>query len=48
MKTPDLASKFNIRGIPTLIFFKSGKVLDQIVELFRRVSLNQKIDSLLG
>ena len=26
-----LASKFNIRGIPNLILFKGGEVLDQIV-----------------
>ena len=30
---PLLAQRFNIRGIPALLFFKSGKTVDQIVGL---------------
>lgn len=47
-ENPDLASKFNIRGIPTLIFFKGGKVLDQVVGAVPKGQLKSKIDSLLG
>ncbi len=44
----DLASRYNIRGIPTLMFFKEGKVMDQIVGAVPKARLKSKIDSLLG
>ena len=31
MKTRPLPAKFGVRGIPTLILFKGGVVVDQIV-----------------
>jgi len=46
-ENPDLASRYNIRGIPTLMFFKDGKVLDQIVGAVPKAQLKAKIDSLL-
>jgi len=44
----DLATKFNIRGIPTLIFFKDGEVKDQIVGAVPKGQLQSKINSLIG
>jgi len=44
----DLATKYNIRGIPTLIFFKDGEVKDQIVGAVPKAQLQSKIDSLIG
>jgi len=44
----DLATRYNIRGIPTLIFFKEGKVMDQVVGAVPKAQLKSKIDSLLG
>ena len=31
----DLASKFSIRSIPTMLFFKNGKLIDQKVGLLQ-------------
>jgi len=47
-ENPDLASRYNIRGIPTLIFFKGGKVMDQIVGAVPKAQLKSKLDSLIG
>ncbi len=44
----DLATRYNIRGIPTLIFFKEGKVMDQVVGAVPKAQLKSKIDALLG
>jgi thioredoxin 1 len=44
----DLATKYNIRGIPTLIFFKDGEVKDQIVGAVPKGQLKSKLDSLIG
>lgn len=46
-ENPDLASRFNIRGIPTLMFFKNGKNIDQLVGAVPKATLAAKIDSLL-
>ena len=43
-----LSTKYNIRGIPTLIFFKDGEVKDQIVGAVPKAQLKSKIDSLIG
>ena len=44
----DLSTKYNIRGNPTLIFFKDGEVKDQIVGAVPKAQLKTKIDSLIG
>ena len=44
----DLASRYNIRGIPTLMFFKEGKMMDQVVGAVPTAQLKSKLDSLLG
>jgi thioredoxin 1 len=44
----DLASRYNIRGIPTLMFIKNGQVIDQIVGAVPKSQLKAKLDSLLG
>jgi len=42
----DLAKKFGVRSIPTIIFFKNGEVADRLVGMQSKEVLNSKIDSL--
>ena len=44
----DLAVKFGIRSIPTILFLKDGKVVDQMVGAAAKQTFKQKIDSLLA
>lgn len=44
----DIASRYNIMGIPTLMFFKDGNKIDAIVGAIPKQQLKAKIDSLLG
>ncbi|MEM7386537.1 MAG: thioredoxin [Verrucomicrobiota bacterium] len=43
---PDLAAKFNVRGLPTLLFFKDGEVKDQLVGVQGKEALAAKLDGL--
>lgn len=47
-ENPDVASRYKIMGIPTLIFFKNGERVDQVVGAVPKPQLKSKIDSLLG
>ena len=46
-ENPEIAGKYRIMGIPTLMFFKGGKIADQIVGAASKSQLKAKIDSLL-
>jgi len=45
---PSLAMKYGIRGIPTLLIFKEGKVAQQIVGFLPKAALAQKVDAALA
>jgi thioredoxin 1 len=47
-ENPDIASRYKIMGIPTIIFFKDGQKVDQIVGAVPKPQLKAKIDSLLA
>jgi len=44
----DLAQKFGIRGIPTLIFFKNGEVKSTLVGNQPKAEIVKNITSLIG
>ncbi|MEW6725389.1 thioredoxin [Desulforudis sp. 1088] len=44
----ELAIKFGIKGIPTLLFFKEGKVVGQEVGYVAKDTLVDKINTILG
>jgi thioredoxin 1 len=37
------ATQFNVRSIPTILFFKEGKVVDQVIGAVPRAALESKI-----
>ncbi len=43
----DIAVKFGIRSIPTIVFFKNGKQEDTIIGAAAKQAFEQKIDALL-
>ncbi len=44
----DLAQKYGIRGIPTLIFFKNGEVKSTLVGNQPKAEIVKNINSLIG
>jgi thioredoxin 1 len=45
---PSIAAQYNIRAIPTLLFFKNGEVVDSLRAAVPKVQLQQKIDDVLA
>ena len=44
---PNTAMQFRVQAIPTLLFFKSGKVAEQLVGVQPEKEIRQKLDNLL-
>ncbi len=44
----DLAVRFRINSIPTLLFFKNGQVVDQVVGMRSKRDFKAKIDQMVG
>ena len=42
-QNPDLASRFGVRSIPTLLFFKGGQIVDKQIGLVPKAVLAQKL-----
>ena len=42
-----VATRFRISAIPTLLFFKSGKVVDQLVGVHPKPEIKKRLDALL-
>ncbi len=43
-ENPDTAIKFNVRGIPALLLFKGGQLVDQIVGLAAKDDIKKVIE----
>jgi thioredoxin 1 len=46
--SPDLARRFQIEGIPTLLFFRNGQVADRLVGLPAGDTLKTRLETLAG
>lgn len=47
-ENPEVSSRYQVMGIPTLIFFRDGKMLDKLVGAASKKQFKEKIDSLLA
>jgi len=45
---PDISAKFGIRNIPTVLFLKSGQIVDKSVGAVPKNVLSEKLDALMG
>lgn len=45
---PDLAAKFGVLNIPTLVFVKNGEEVDRVVGVQPKSQLDSKIQKLTG
>ena len=47
-ENPSTPVQFGIKSIPTLLFFKDGKLMEQVVGMTTKTKLTEVIDSLLA
>jgi thioredoxin 1 len=47
-ENPDIASRYQVMGIPTLMFFKGGQAIDRIVGAASKKQFKEKIEALLS
>jgi thioredoxin 1 len=45
---PQTAMRFNVRSIPSVLFFKDGQVVDTVVGAVPKAHLTQKIEQHIG
>ncbi len=45
---PNAASRFKISAIPTLLFFKGGKVVEQLVGVHSKAEIKKTLDAMVA
>jgi len=45
-ETPDVAQRYSVMSMPTLLFFKDGKVMDQMVGVQSKGTIQTKLEEL--
>jgi thioredoxin 1 len=43
-----VATRYKISGIPSLLFFKGGKVMDQLIGVHAKPEIKKRLDSLIA
>ncbi len=46
--SPQVAAQYQIMGIPTLMFFKAGKMVDRVTGYLDQKALSQKVNEILA
>ncbi|MFC2097084.1 thioredoxin [Bacteroidota bacterium] len=44
---PEVSSKFGIRNIPTILFFKNGEIVDKQIGAVAKSKLSEKLEAIL-
>ena len=47
-EAPQTPGQYAVRAVPTIVFFKGGQAVDQMVGLKKESELRDRIDSLIG
>ena len=42
---PGVAARFQVRSIPTLLFFKGGRVVDQVIGAVPKAQIKKRLDA---
>ena len=45
-ESPALAARYGIRSIPTILFMKDGKVVDQVIGAVPKAQIKKKLDAI--
>ena len=45
-ENPEMAGKYGVRSIPTLLFFKGGQIVDQVIGAASKPDLQKRLDAI--